>query len=510
MLHDFALRHEHADHEGDPSGLSDETDPVWATERVELRSAGIDIGSSTSHLTFSRLVLRRLGMSLSSRFRVVERAVVHQSPILLTPYRDASTIDAEALGAFIDAAYRRAGVSRDQVDTGAVVVTGEAAKKTNAEAILRLFARDGGRFVCAAAGPRLEAIMAAHGSGAVGRSRHAGAVLNVDIGGGTTKLALCRDGEVVDTAVVNVGGRLLAHEGGRVSRLEEPGAWLAASVGATLAPGDRIDGPAGEVLLQDMVAEMVECLFEVLDRRPLSPLTRRLMHTKPLSSSDGVVAVMCSGGVAEYVYGRESLAFGDLGQRLGEAIRRRLDTHPLGGRLVEPDERIRATVIGAAQYTVQVSGSTIFHPGPGRFELRNLPVFPVNLADPLTAAGVERAVRRAIEGHDPERLAGPIALAIRWRFGTSYEELRALGEGIVGALGRREAPVVLTFDRDIARLVGHLLVEELEAGPNVIAVDELDLAAFDYIDVGEPLPISGIVPVVIKSLVFRPAPVLDA
>ncbi|MGH7320820.1 MAG: ethanolamine ammonia-lyase reactivating factor EutA, partial [Candidatus Rokuibacteriota bacterium] len=94
---------------------------------------------------------------------------------------------------------------------------------------------------------------------------------------------------------------------------------------------------------------------------------------------------------------------------LGDTIRRRLDSHPMGGRLTEPDERIRATVIGAAQYTVQVSGSTLFHPGSGRFELRNLPVFPVRLVDPLTAAGVARAVRRAIDGHDPERLAGSIA-----------------------------------------------------------------------------------------------------
>jgi ethanolamine utilization protein EutA (predicted chaperonin) len=501
-MHDFPHPHEHGDHEGDPHGLPDESDPVWAAERIELSSVGIDIGSSTSHLTFSRLVLRRLGMSLSSRFRVVEREIVHQSPILLTPYRDPLTIDAEGLGAFIDATYREAGVAREAVDTGAVIVTGEAAKKTNAETVLGLFARDGGRFVCAAAGPRLEAIMAAHGSGAVARSREGGAVLNLDIGGGTTKLAVCRGGEVVDTAVLNVGGRLLAYEDGRVSRLEEAGAWLAEAAGGRLAVGGPVDQP----LAQAMVARMVDCLFEVIEGGPLSPLTRRLMHTEPLSGPAAGAALMFSGGVAEYVYGRERAGFGDLGRPLGEAIGRRLDGHPLGALLVRPDEGIRATVIGAAQYTVQVSGSTIFHPGPGRLELRNLPVFPVRLSDPLSAAGVATAVREAMAGHDPERLDGPIALAIRWGFGVSYEELRALGEGLMAALGRRGAPVVLAFDRDIARLVGRLLVEELGAGPDLVAVDELDLSTFDYIDVGEPLPISGIVPVVIKSLVFRPMP----
>lgn len=500
-MHDFDYPHEHADHE--------ERDPVWAPDRVELRSVGIDIGSSTSHLTFSRLLLRRMSMSLSSRYRVVEREVVHQSPILLTPYRDPLTIDADRLGRFVDEAYRGAGLERDAIDTGAVVVTGEAAKKENAEAILALFARDGGKFVCAAAGPRLEAIMAAHGSGAVARSRDKGPVLNVDIGGGTTKLALCRDGEIVDTAVINLGGRLVAFADKRIARLEDAGAALAEAAGGTLALGDRIDDPRRAEILRGMVDTMVACLFDLVERRRLSPLARTLMHTEPLSTREPIAALMFSGGVSEYIYGREKTGFGDVGRTLGEAIRKRLDGHALGALLVEPDEGIRATVIGAAQYTVQVSGSTIFHPGPGRFDLRNLPVFPVRLPEALTPAGVAKAVRAALAGHDPELLAGPIALAIRWEFGVSYEELRALGAGLLAALGRRDAPLVLAFDRDIARLVGRLMVEELGAGPNLVAVDELDLSAFDYIDVGEPLPVSGIIPVVIKSLVFRPAPVLE-
>src|SRR2546421_1964974 len=202
-MHDFPHPHEHEDHEGEPQSLPDETDPIWAGERVELQSVGIDIGSSTSHLTFSRLVLRRLGESLSSRFRVVERDVLHQSPILLTPYRDPFLIDTEQLDSFIRDAYGRAGLTPDGIDTGAVVVTGEAAKKENAESILSLFAREAGRFVCAAAGPQLEAIMAAHGSGAVARSRERGVVLSVDIGGGATQLAVCRHRQGAAVAAVH-------------------------------------------------------------------------------------------------------------------------------------------------------------------------------------------------------------------------------------------------------------------------------------------------------------------
>lgn len=499
-MHDFPHPHEHEDHEGDPYGLPDEADPVWQQERIELRSVGIDIGSSTSHLTFSHLILRRMGVNLSSRFRVVHREVTHQSRILLTPYRDPVTIDTEQLGAFIRQAYHGAGLSPETIDTGAVVITGEAAKKENAEAILALFAREAGRFVCATAGPQLEAIMAAHGSGAVTRSSEGGSVLNVDIGGGTTKLALCRAGAVVDTAIINVGGRLVAYEGSRITRLEEPGAQLGAAVGQQFEVGQRI----GEAARVAVVGKMVDCLFELMERRPLSLLTRSLMHTRPFSDRGPITALMFSGGVSEYIYGREPSEFGDLGKTLGEAIKRRLESHPLGALLIPPVEGIRATVIGAAQYTVQVSGSTIFYSRPDLLPLRNLPVLTVRLFEPLSAAGVAEAIRRAVDGHDAELLAGPLALAIRWPFGPGYAELRALGEGLIQALGGRQSPVVLAFDRDIARLVGRLLMEELGADSNLVTVDEVELTAFDYIDVGAPLLPSGVVPLVIKSLVFRP------
>jgi ethanolamine utilization protein EutA len=449
--------------------------------------------------------LRRLGGRLSSRFHVVQRDVLHQSPILLTPYRTPQTIDTERLDTFMREAYRQAGVTPGGIDTGAVVITGEAAKKENAESILSLFAREAGRFVCATAGPHLEAIMAAHGSGAVARSREGGAVLSVDIGGGTTKLAICRNGEISDVAVVNVGGRLVADDGDRITRLEEAGARIGDAVGLRLTVGQRIDEAAKAAL----AGTMAECLFEVIDGRPLSPLTHRLMHTRALGADGPIAAVMFSGGVAEYIYGRERAVFGDLGKALGEAVRRRLAGHSLGPRLATPLEGIRATVIGAAQYTVQVSGSTIFTPQPDVLPLRNLPVLSVRLGEPLSAARVAEAVRQAAEGYDAELLGGSLALAIRWPFGPSHGELTALGQGLVQALDGRPAPIVLAFDRDIARLVGRLLVEELGAKLNVVAVDELELGAFDYIDVGEPLPVSGVVPVVIKSLVFRPPSATD-
>jgi ethanolamine utilization protein EutA len=337
--------------------------------------------------------------------------------------------------------------------------------------------------------------MAAHGL-AVARSREAGAVLNVDIGGGTTKLAVCRDGEVVDTAVVNVS-RLIAHQAGRITRLEDAGARLGEAGGAASRSAPRSTRPTWRSSPRPWPSASSSCWSD----GPLA--AHRRSCTVPLADPGPVAALIFSGsrlsistngrpGSSAIWAGGSATPCGD-----GWPPTRSGAARPCRGH---PGDRI-----GAAQYTVQVSGSTVFHPRSGVLPLRNVPVFPVRLAPPLSADAVAEAVRRAVGGQDDGRPGGPLALALRWPFGPGYAELRALGEGLVAGLGARSAPTVLAFDRDIARLVGHLMVEELGAPRDLVAVDELELGTFDYVDVGEPLPVSGVIPVVIKSLVFRPA-----
>ncbi|HZD75214.1 MAG TPA: ethanolamine ammonia-lyase reactivating factor EutA, partial [Actinomycetota bacterium] len=205
----------------------------WATERLELVTVGIDVGSSTSHLLLSRVRLRRAGSALSSRFLVVAREALHRSPIMLTPYQPDGRIDAVRLGDFVAAAYRAAGIGPAGIDTGAVILTGQALRRANARPIAEALAATSGRFVCVTAGHHLEALLAANGSGAVALSRARRAtVLHADIGGGTTKLAHIRNGEVLATAALEVGGRLLVRDrAGRVTRLEPAGALAAAAAG---------------------------------------------------------------------------------------------------------------------------------------------------------------------------------------------------------------------------------------------------------------------------------------
>src|SRR5262249_3483569 len=212
---------------------------IWSQENVELSTIGIDIGSSTSHLLFAKVLLQRQSQGLSSRFVVVHRQVIWRSPIVLTPFLPDGTIDAAKLGAFIVDCYREVGFRRDDVDSGAVILTGEAIKRRNAQAIDELFAAEAGKFVCATAGHKLECTLAAHGSGAVKLSKERNAcILHVDIGGGTTKLALIDRGAFVGVAAFAVGGRLIAaDDGGDFTRVDDSARLVADALGVgTAAP----------------------------------------------------------------------------------------------------------------------------------------------------------------------------------------------------------------------------------------------------------------------------------
>jgi len=242
-------------------------------DTLELVTVGIDIGSSTSHLLFAKVVLRRRTTDLSSRFEVVDRQVLWTSPIIHTPFRSDGMIDAHGLSHFIGDAYRAAGLSAADVDSGAVILTGEAIKRPNARAIDEIFASQSGKFVCATAGHELESLLAAHGSGATRLSRRRCAVgLHVDIGGGTTKLAMIQDGEVLDVAAVAVGGRLLAQDAdGAWTRIDDSARLVAEDLGIELTPDSAADPEVRRRVCERLARVVVD---EVLDAPP-TPWSRR-------------------------------------------------------------------------------------------------------------------------------------------------------------------------------------------------------------------------------------------
>jgi ethanolamine utilization protein EutA len=444
-MHELEFEHLHV-------APGDEVNEVaWSADNVELTTVGIDIGSSTSHMMFARVHLQRLGAALSSRFVVVSRRIIWQSPILLTPYLPDFTIDIDELEGFIGGCYRYADIEPADIDSGAVILTGEAIKRRNARAIAELFSEEAGRFVCASAGHHMECQLAAHGSGAVALSRgHGARLLNVDIGGGTTKFALIENGHLTATAAIAVGGRLIVEDPKQgLVRIEEPWRTIAESLGIELALGQALAPTARE----RMVARMVRLLMRMIDRRPPDELMRRLLVTDPWPdhlANKGIDALTFSGGVAEYLYKRETRRFGDLGSDLahdlGHALAHRRDLPPVW----DPGQGIRATVIGAAQFSVQISGNTILIADPDKLPLQNLPVLACNfdLAEQVDRRGRRhrpRGAPRLTSKTGPARLRCPLerrpTCAARRAGQWHLRGVAALADAL---------PLVLLIDGDIA------------------------------------------------------------
>jgi ethanolamine utilization protein EutA len=506
------LEHTHdgyADHDHDfPDDDRLEDNPIWIQDHVTLTSVGIDIGSSGTQVIFSRIHLRRLGEDLSSRYFVVSRETLFQSGVALTPYRSEIEIDEIKLGDIIDDAYAAAGIHPDDIDTGAVILTGEALRRENAKAIADIIAEKGGDFVCAAAGHHMEAMLAAYGSGAatLASAEHR-RILNIDIGGGTTKLGVVEHGKVVATAAVHVGGRLQVVEDGRIVRLDPAGKYHAKRAGFLWERGDT----AASADLDTVAEGMADTLVAALVARPLPHDIAHLYLTDPIADFGAIDGVMFSGGVGEYVYGREDRDFGDLGRRLGHALRRRIDAGALPWPLLPPHECIRATALGASEYSVQLSGNTSYISSPrALLPRRNLQVLQPDFAcgETIDSEKLAQAIRAHLVafdvGDDRE-----VALALRWLGAPAYERLAAFAEGIRRGLASRIAahqPIYVMLDGDVAQTLGAILHEELGVASEVLVIDGVMLMDFDYIDLGRIRLPSNTVPVTIKSLVFSEDP----
>jgi ethanolamine utilization protein EutA len=497
------------DHHGeghvDDIAYDPQEDDRWNPDDIELTTVGIDIGSATSHLIFSRLHLRRLGKRLTSRFVVVSREVLYRSPVMLTPYTARYTIDAERLDAFIQQSFHQASFGPADIDTGAIILTGEAVKRTNARSIAELFAGEAGKFVCASAGHTLEAIMAAHGSGAVALSRESEkTVLNVDIGGGTAKLALIQNGGVREAATVNVGGRLIAFDpNGSVNRIEPAARAVAEELGIDL----RLGAALGHEDRQRIVGALADCLFTVIRREPLSPLCAQLILTEELTATDPIDVITFSGGVSEFFDDPALGDFGDLGGQLAAAIQSRIAAHRLPAPVAAAANGIRATVLGASQFTVQVSGDTISISRPELLPIRNLRVLSVPLPEngDIAPDRIRAEIAKSFQRSDLQEGEQPVALATNWNGTPHYGALRNLAEGLLLGMSNTIAaglPLVLVFTSDVGKVVGDIMRLELAVTNDVISIDGIELQDFDYIDVGTVIEPSYVVPTVIKSLVF--------
>lgn len=473
-----------------------------------LVSVGIDVGTTTTQLVFSRLVLQDTARpGQIPRIGITGKAVIYQSPIVLTPLAGPDTIDAAQLTALARREYAAAGVTPDQVETGAVIITGETAKKQNADEVLRALAGLAGEFVVTVAGPHLESLIAGRGSGAAQHSQqHFSRVTNVDIGGGSANSALFHAGNLLAAAAMNFGGRILEVEraSGRVRRVAEPARHILADLGLSLEAGQA----ANLALLRRFTDRMADLTVELIEAGR-SPLAQKLYLTSPAAVSGWGTVLMLSGGIGHYFYNplpietvADAARHDDVGPLLAESLRR----HPglQAYAVLPPAETLRATVLGASTQTVTLSGSTIWAEA-GLLPLRNVPVIRPALGDAggLRPEAVAEAIAAAAQRWDVNTAADHFAVALELNRPLDYTLLLQLATGLCQFASGLPAgrPLVAIIERDYAQALGQTVKAMAPERP-LLVIDQVGLAEGDYIDIGAPMMEGRVVPLSVKTLVF--------
>lgn len=477
-------------------------------DKTAILSVGIDVGTSTTQVVFSKLQMDNAGGYFSvPRVAIVDKEVVYKSEVYMTPLKTDVLIDTDALRDIVAGEFRKAGYRPEDTDSGAVIITGESARKENSDAVLKSLSDFAGDFVVSAAGPDMESLIAGKGSGAWQYSMdHHCRVANLDIGGGTTNVVLFEDGETLARGCLDIGGRLICmNPQGIITKVSPAAAVMAQAAGVSVSVGDRCD----ELKLTAVTRQMAAALNAYLGvgTKDIDAILRQI---KTPGSSDfpvpeKVQAVFFSGGVADLIYheSADTWAYGDIGVLLGRAIREsRLFTD---FQKMEPGETIRATVVGAGTYTTTISGSTITY-SDDIFPLKNIPVIKLDeeLQEACFAGETEPVIRRIqwVLGQNDEE---HFILAMPGKRNPGYMEMKRAAASIRQIMDRVQPPgepILLVIESDIAKAMGQMIRQQLDLKRQVVAIDSIHVEDGEYVDMGKPMMNGMVIPVVVKTLIF--------
>lgn len=476
----------------------------------QMLSVGIDIGTTTTQVVFSRLTLvdvARTGQI--PRIDITEREVCYQSEIIFTPLLDPETIDAQRLSDILRQEYQRAGITPGEIETGAVIITGETAKKKNADRILNEIADLAGDFVVTVAGPHVEGMIAGRGSGAAQYSRkHFTSVINLDIGGGSANCATFRQGEMTAAAAMNYGGRIIEMDpaSGAVRHLTQPAQTILAHLGLNLPIGQQPQ-------VSDLRAVcncMADLTIELIEGRN-SPLAHKLYLTPPAAIPHKSRRIMISGGIGHYFYHPAAIhllsditVHGDIGPLLAECLR----LHPAlqSYEILVPQETLRATVLGASSQLIALSGSTIWTEEK-ILPLKNIPVVRMDVPDAaLLPEDLAEALHSAVHRWDVDLSHDHFAIALGLDHLGDYAALQHIARGLhqFAASLPDGAPLIVIIQRDYAQSLGQT-IRSLGGQRPLLVIDQVGLEEGDFIDIGEPLMDGRVVPLSVKTLIFYPS-----
>ncbi|WP_027396425.1 ethanolamine ammonia-lyase reactivating factor EutA [Anaerovibrio lipolyticus] len=466
----------------------------------EILSAGIDLGTTTSQVIFSRIKLENISYTAVPEIRIKEKEIIYKSKIYFTPMMEDNRIDIPALISILQKEYHLAGIKRQDISTGAVIITGETSRKENARQALQGLSAEAGDFVVAEAGPDLESVLAGFGSGAAAASRvWEGAVINFDIGGGTTNAAVFSNEEIQDSFALDIGGRLVRlDENGKITYISDRLIPLINEMSLPLKIGDKVELN----YLRQLTDALAMVLLHICQGQELTAVEEKLFINHGIEYKK-FERVMFSGGVAECIYDsswdggyvdiREVNKYGDIGPLLGASIRR-IFSRECGITLLEPREKIRATVIGAGSYSVRISGSTVIM-DDGCVPLTNIPVLHLDHTEQGHELKEEYRRKRRFYPQSQQ-----VAIAFAGKRSPEYSAVKAVAKALAD-ITRNEGDILLVIvEQDFAKALG-MLLRQFASQHHVICLDRIHAADGDYVDVGKS--VSGIVPVAVKTLIFK-------
>lgn len=474
-----------------------------AKKMQSLISAGIDIGTSTTKIIISRLIMQNTaGQTHVPRIEIVEKEVLYQSPIYRTPLLDEVTIDVQKIEEIVFQEYEKANIAPQQIQTGVVLITGETATKKNAREVIHFLSDTAGEFLVATAGPDLESILAARGSGAVDYSKKTGKVVaNIDIGGGTTNIAVLKHGEVIGTVTLHLGGRLLEFSKNKVISIAPSIQRLLQRAGIDYKIGDIRD----VTIEQFVIKQMIDSLNNVLRAEQHDSIPLLLGHEP--NWDQPIQVIIFSGGVAQCIFPKsnancESGIFDDLGKKIAQAIRE--DSQLAQFEWVAPLETVRATVTGAGSQSTDVSGATI-EVDASVLPLKNVPVFTSDFHN--KHEDIEQvlltSLQQAVQLFDPENNGELFALYLKNIPYLNFTEIHMIAECLLKQWPTNNLYVLVILEADYAKVLGQSLLVR-KGSRQVICIDQIFVRTGDYIDIGNPLEM-GVVPVVVKTLAFHQA-----